>query len=82
MVPAQNPMDNPTYRVRYLGEVFVGSTGGVDKIEEGVSGDAYQMYRRNEIIRWGGDIDEKSMAVLLQSKLRIQFGHMRYRFEA
>ena len=36
MVPAQNPMDNPTYRVRYLGEVFVGNTGGVDKIEEGV----------------------------------------------
>jgi len=36
MVPAQNPMDNPTYQVRYLGEVFVGSTGGVDKIEDGV----------------------------------------------
>jgi len=36
MVPAQNPMDNPTYRVRYLGEVFVGSSGGVDRIEEGV----------------------------------------------
>ena len=35
-VPAQNPMDHPTYKVRYLGEVFVGNTGGVDKIEEGV----------------------------------------------
>ena len=44
MVPAQNPMDNPTYRVRYLGEVFVGSSGGVDKIEEGVSGWIKRLY--------------------------------------
>ena len=44
MVPAQNPMDNPTYQVRYLGEVFVGSTGGVDKIEDGVSSIVYIQY--------------------------------------
>jgi len=48
MVPAQNPMDNPTYRVRYLGEVFVGSTGGVDKIEEGV-GMALKEYQDTNI---------------------------------
>ena len=43
---------------------------------------AYVVCRRNEIIRWGGKINEKSMAALLQPKLLIQFGHMRYRFEA
>lgn len=36
LVPAQNPLDNPTYKVAYLGEVPVGETGGVNRIEEGV----------------------------------------------
>lgn len=43
MVPAQNPLDNPNYRVWYVGEVFVGTTGGVDRIEEGV-GRALEKY--------------------------------------
>ena len=33
-------------------------------------------YRRNEIVRWGGKIDEKSMAALLNPKRVVRFFHM------